>query len=129
MIAFTPTDEFFAKGCYGIDGAREVPTIGQNDKNDFLTRLFSEARANIAAENEAFAPIKAQYDEVMAEVHQIIAGIATVEQAGEAMDKLLKLDHALTSKKEASTLLSGKANALGFVWDKANKQYIQPEAK
>lgn len=129
VMSFTPTDEFFAKGCYGIDGQREIPTIGINDRNDFLTRLFDEAKANIAAENEAFAPIKAQYDTVMVEVHKIVDDVKTVEEANEAAGKLPKLDHALTSKKEASALLSNKAAALGFIWDKSVKEYKQPEAK
>lgn len=129
VMSFTPTDEFFAKGCYGIDGQREIPTIGINDRNDFLTRLFDEAKTNIAAENEAFAPIKAQYDMVMVEVHKIVDDIKTLEEANEAAGKLPKLDHALTSKKEASALLSNKAAALGFIWDKSVKEYKQPEAK
>ena len=128
-INFTPTDEFFAKGCYGIEGAREVPAIGPNDKNDFLTRLFNEAKANIASENEAFAPVKEQYDAVMVEVNNIVNAITTVEEANAAAQTLPTLDHALTSKKEASAMLNAKATELGFVWDKTAKAYKVPEAK
>jgi len=129
IVSFTPTDEFFAKGCYGIDGQREIPTIGIHDKNDFLTRLFDEARANIAAENDAFAPVKAQYDVVMAEVHKIVDAVKTVEEANAAAKSLPNLEHALTSKKEASALLSDRAAKLGFIWDKPVKKYRLPEAK
>lgn len=129
ILSFTPESEFFAKGCYGIDGQREVPAIGPNDKNDFLTRLFEEARKNIEAENEAFAPIKEQYDAVMIEVNKIIDGIETAEDATAAAASLPKLDHALTSKKEALGLLTAKASALGLVWVKADKVYKQAEAK
>lgn len=128
-INFTPTDEFFAKGCYGIEGMREIPTIGPNDKNDFLTRLFNEARANIEADNAAFAPVKEQYDAVMLEVSKIIDGITTVDEATAAAQTLPTLEHALTSKKEASAMLNAKATELGFVWDKTAKAYKVPEAK
>lgn len=123
VINFTPTDEFFAKGCYGIDGQREVPTIGLTDKNDCLTRLFEEAKANIAAENDAFIPIKEQYDAVMADAREIIASVSTVEEANAAAEMLPKLDHALTSKKEIGALLNARAKELGFVWDKESKSY------
>lgn len=128
-INFTPTDEFFAKGCYGIEGQREIPTIGASDKNDFLTRLFEEAKANIAAESNAFAPLKEQYDAVMNEVGKIIDGIKTVDDANTAVETLPTFEHALTSKKEASAMLNAKASELGFVWDRKAKAYKIPEAK
>ena len=128
VVNFTPTDEFFAKGCYGIDGQREVPTIGLTDKNDFLTRLFDEARANIDAENDAFIPIKEQYDAVMADAREIIAAINTAEEANAAAEILPNLEHALTSKKECSALLNERAKEIGLVWDKTNKKYISNEA-
>lgn len=128
VVNFTPTDEFFAKGCYGIDGQREVPTIGLTDKNDFLTRLFDEARANIDAENDAFIPIKEQYDAVMADAREIIAAINTAEEANAAAEILPNLEHALTSKKECGALLNERAKEIGLVWDKTNKKYISSEA-
>lgn len=128
VVNFTPTDEFFAKGCYGIDGQREVPTIGLTDKNDFLARLFDEARANIDAENDAFIPIKEQYDAVMADAREIIAAINTAEEANAAAEILPNLEHALTSKKECGALLNERAKEIGLVWDKTNKKYISSEA-
>jgi hypothetical protein len=128
VVNFTPTDEFFAKGCYGIDGQREVPTIGPTDKNDFLARLFDEARANIDAENDAFIPIKEQYDAVMADAREIIAAINTAEEANAAAEILPNLEHALTSKKECGALLNERAKEIGLVWDKTNKKYISSEA-
>lgn len=128
VVNFTPTDEFFAKGCYGIDGQREVPTIGLTDKNDFLARLFDEARANIDAENDAFIPIKKQYDAVMADAREIIAAINTAEEANAAAEILPNLEHALTSKKECGALLNERAKEIGLVWDKTNKKYISSEA-
>lgn len=124
VVTFTPTQEFFAKGCYGIEGQFNVPTVGPNDKNEFLTNLFAKARANIAAENDAFAHLKEKYDEVMAKVNEIVSGIKTVEDANAAATSIPAMEHALTSKKEASALLSAKTKELGFTWDKDNKTYV-----
>ena len=123
IISFTPTDEFFAKGCFGIEGQREIPTLGVNDKNDFITRLFDEAKANIEADNATFAPMLEQYEKVMADVETIINNIETVEQANEALAALPAMEHALTSKREASAMLSAKTSELGFELDKKAKAY------
>lgn len=123
VVTFTPTQEFFAKGCYGIEGQFNVPTVGPSDKNEFLTNLFEKARANIAAENDAFAPLKEKYDEVMAKVNEIVAGIKTAEDATKAATDIPNLEHSLTSKKEASVLLQAKAKELGLTWDKKSKSY------
>ena len=127
IISFTPTDEFFAKGCFGIEGQREIPSLGVNDKNDFITRLFDEARANIEADNATLAPMLGQYEKVMMDAQCIIDSIETVEQANEALKTLPTMKHALTSKKEVSAMLSAKTSELGFVLDKKTKVYALKE--
>lgn len=127
VVSFTPTQEFFAKGCYGIEGQFTVPAVGPSDKNEFITNLFEKARANIEADKEAFEPLKEQYNAVMAQVCGIIDGIHTVDDANEAAVSIPALEHALTSKKEAGAMLQAKAKELGFVWDKAAKAYKAAE--
>lgn len=127
VICFTPEQEFFAKGCHGIVGRRPIPAIGPNDKNDFLTRLFDEAKANIAAENEAFAPLREQYEHVMVEVTEIVENIHDLESADAAAKAIPALEHALTSKKEASEMLKNKTARLGFKWSKEAGCYINTE--
>ena len=124
VVTFTPTQEFFAKGCYGIEGQYSIPTVGANEKNDFLTNLFEKARANIEADNKTFAPQKEQYDTVMQTVNEIVSSISTVEEATAAITDLESLEHALTSKKEASALLAAKTKELGFTFDKKSKSYV-----
>ena len=127
VICFTPEQEYFAKGCHGVEGQMVVPTLGPNDTNDFITRLFEKAKANIAAENDVFAPMKEQYDIVMQEVRTALDGITTLEEINEAVADFQNLDHALTSKKEASSLLNKKARELGFVFDKNAGGYVVKE--
>lgn len=129
VINFTPQQEFFAKGCYGIEGQFLIPTVGAADPNNFLTLLFEKARANIEAEATAFSPVKAQYEEAMTAARAIVGGIATVDDANKAAAQLPTLFHALTSKKEASALLQNKAKELGFAWDKIVKAYYDTAAE
>ena len=125
IVCFTPEQEFFAKGCHGIGGRYPVPQLGSNDSNDFLTRLFKKAKENIAAENEAFAPIREQYDKTMTRVGEIIEGIHDIETANAAIESITVLEHALTSKKEASTMLKAKADSLGLRYTKEG--YVSKE--
>ncbi len=123
VISFTPTEEYFAKGCYGIEGSFQVPALKQTDSNNFLTQLFDMAKKNIASENEAFAPVKEEYELTMTKVREIIAGINSIESANQAAVDIPALPHALTSKKEASAMLQAKTKELGYVWDKTEKTY------
>lgn len=123
VVSFSPTQEYFAKGCYGIEGQFVIPNIGANDKNDFLANLFAQAHKNIDDEAQAFAPVKADYEKAMAESKAIIDAVKSADDANAAVKKVLKLEHALTSKKEASALLAAKATELGFVFDKGTKKY------
>lgn len=123
VVSFTPTDEYFAKGCYGIDGQMEIPTLGAEDKNDFLTRLFEKAKENIQAENEAFAPVQKEYEVAMIEAKEIVDGIDSVAKANDAVQALANMKHALTSKKESRALLMQRVKELGYVLNKETKQY------
>ena len=123
VICFTPEQEYFAKGCHGIQGKIAIPTLGPDDKNDFLTRLFEQAKANIQAENEAFAPVREQYDAAMAHANEIVRGVADVDSANAALAALQTLNHALTSKKEAAALLKAKTESLGLKFDRVLNSY------
>lgn len=122
-ISFTPEQEFFAKGCYGIEGRKEIPTLSPTDKNDFLTRLFDEAKENLRKESEVFLPVKQKYEEVMEQAKDIVEAAQTADDVNKAVEELQKLDHALTSKKESALLLHEKATSLGLTYDKTSKTY------
>ena len=128
VISFTPETEFFAKGCYGIEGAREIPTLAPTDANDFLTRLVDEARANIEADNEAFAPMREQYDAAMSAVSDILSTITDADTAMQAASAISSLNHALTSLKEARALLKEKTDSLGLKYSRESGGYVKAEA-
>lgn len=125
VICFTPEQEFFAKGCHGIKGKIPVPELDSTSTNDFIARLFDKAKANIAAESEAFAPLKEQYELVMASVREMVDTVVDVETANRAAKDIPALAHALTSKKEAAALLKAKTASLGLVYRNSAGGYIK----
>lgn len=123
-IGFTPEQEYFAKGCHGISGRLEIPELSAEVPNDFMTRLFNKAKANIAAEAEVFAPQREQYELIMAQVRDTISTITDLEALNNAAAYIPAMDHVLTSKKEAAMLLNARAAELGFVFSRDAGAYI-----
>ena len=124
MIGFSPTEEYFAKGCYGISGVREVPTLSQGVQNDFLTRLFDECRRNIAEEMNALQPLQEAYNAIMEKFNPMIANAGDAAALNEALREITDAEHALTSKKELGALLTAKAKELNLKYDKGQKAYV-----
>lgn len=124
MIGFTPTDEYFAKGCYGVSGVRKVSTLGETDKNDFITRLFAEANANIAKDNDFFKAEREEYDAVMEKGKKLIESWTKPEQFTNGSSELNKLPHKLTSLVELKAICKERIASLGFVWDREKKAYV-----
>ena len=129
---FTPTDEYFAKSCYGISGVHEVP-FGDKVKNDFLTRLFAQAKANIAADNAFFKAQRDAYDQAMAEGQKLIEEIVTCEQASGFTAKVKALKHSLTSLEELRTQFKEHLDKIGIKWNRETGKYEyinkQPQAE
>lgn len=128
-ITFTPSEQFFAKGCYGIEGTKNIPTLTPNDTNDFITKLFSKAKECIEEENNMFIPIREKYEKAMEAANAIINNVQTLDDINAAIDSMSSLEHELTSKKEARKLLADKATSMGFDFDKETKKYIDPKKK
>ena len=126
-ICFTPEQEYFAKGTHGIHGRREIPVLEETTPNDFMIRLFDEARRNIKAEADVFAPQKVQYEAVMEEVRALVEKLATVDDMNQALDVIQHTEHALTSKKESGVLLNTKAAELGYKYSRSAGGFIEKE--
>lgn len=127
MICFSPEQEYFAKGTHGITGRIPLPVLGDETPNTFMADLFATARKNIIAENESYAPMRKQYDEVMATVREIIDHVDDADTATSAAKNLPDLPHVLTSKKEASALLKAKTDSLGLRYSKEAGGYVVRE--
>ena len=125
VICFSPEQEYFAKGCHGITGQIAVPELGPTDENNFISKLFDIAKANIAAEAEAYAPIKAQYEAVMETVRKMLESVTDAESANKVSTDIQALAHASTSLKESSKMLKDKAASIGLVYSKSAAGFIK----
>lgn len=127
-LGFTPTEQYSAKSAYGIKGLIEVPELAEGEPNDFLAKLFTKVRANLAAETKALAPEKAKYEAAMVEAREFINNVEKPEDVSECLKAIDGIDHALTSKKEAQAILKTKMAELGIIYDKAKKAYVRKES-
>ena len=125
VVCFSPDQEYFAKGCHGITGQITVPELGPNDENNFITKLFDQAKANIAAESEAYAPVKEQYDRVMETARVMVEKITDADSALQVMNDVMALEHASTSEKECSKMISDKAKSLGLKYSKSALGFVK----
>ena len=126
-VCFSPEQEYFAKHCHGVEGRIEIPELGPNVINNFIAKeVFDKAKANIAAEAEAFELAKKQYELVMNTVREMVNTVVDIETANRAAKDIPTLAHALTSKKEASAMLKEKADSLGLKYTKEG--YVRKEA-
>lgn len=121
---FSPTESYFAKGCYGISGLLKIPVLSEGEPNRFLTDLFAMARKNIAEENKVFEMDKAKYNAAMEEAHEIVRELDGIEEIKTTTERLKQIDHALTSEREAKALLAERLKELGIRWDKERKEYV-----
>lgn len=116
VAGFSPTDEYFAKGCYGISGVKDIP-FGDNVINNFLTRLFEEANKTLAQDKEFFAEEHEKYNAAMEEGKKLIEAIKTPEDATKFATEVKEINHCLTSLAELRQIFKDKIKELGFVWD------------
>ena len=128
-IGFSNCERYFAKGTRGIHGVWQVPELGPDKPNDFLTRLFAQYNALSAAEVAQNAEEQEAYEAAMAEGREIVAGITDADSANAAMSKIKAVNHALTSKKEVNAAFNDKIKELGLFYDKVLKKYTPAPAE
>ena len=128
-IGFSNCERYFAKGTRGIHGVWQVPELGPDKPNEFLTRLFAQYNALSAAEVAQNAEEQEAYEAAMAEGREIVAGITDADSANAAMSKIKAVNHALTSKKEVNAAFNAKIKELGLFYDKVLKKYTPAPAE
>nr|DAU96471.1 MAG TPA: AAA domain protein [Caudoviricetes sp.] len=129
MIGFTPTDEYFAKGCFGVHGVMQIPELAPGQKCTFLTDLFKVAQEKISEEAQIYSAEKAEYDKAMQAGKEAIQNIKDPFSAQLAADAIGQIHHALTSKAEIKKLFLARLKELGLKYDKEKKAYVLADAK
>lgn len=124
VLGFTPTEEYFAKGSYGINGIIKVPKLDDDKPNNLLTQLFEKARQEIAEESKIYEADKKAYQAVMKKGKKIIEGIEDAEGAEKAVSEIKKLDHILTSKRELNAVFQQQIRQIGVTFDKESGKYV-----
>lgn len=122
-MGFSPTEAYFAKGCYGIHGLIRVPQLEEDVPNDLLTHLFAAARENIAKETQQYGKAREAYEQAMAAGRALVGEVEDGPSATGAMGKIKAIPHALTSEREVKALFSARVKELGLVWNKEARQY------
>ncbi len=117
-IGFTNCERYFAKATYGIQGIRRIKELQQEDKNDFLTRLFQEVQKNIEKETEIFEKEREAYEALMSSFDFEHTEINTL------MEQIAYAKHILTSKAELRAKFKEKVKKEGYVFDAETKKYI-----
>ena len=117
-IGFTNCERYFAKGTHGIQGIRRIKELEQQDKNDFLTKLFEEVQKNIEKETEAFEKEREAYEALMASFDFEHTEINTLTE------QIINTEHILTSKAELRAKIRQKAKKEGYVFDAETKKYV-----
>lgn len=123
-VFFAPEETFFAKRCFGIQPRYAVPDLAPGEPNDFFTRLFEEAKANIQADADAFSEAKSKYADAIAKGREIVSGVTDAETATAAGESIQRLEHALTSLMEIKTMFARRLQEIGLTWSKARQAYV-----
>lgn len=128
MIGFSPTDEYFAKGCFGITGVMPVPTLQPGQPNDFMTRLFQAAQQRISDESQIYQGERYAYNAAMEHGKAAIETVTDPDTAKAASDIISGLSHALTSKQELRVLLNRRLKEKGIQYNKNARCFEKVEA-
>lgn len=129
MIGFTPTEEYFAKGCFGVSGLRQVPELADGQPNTFLSDLFRSAQQSIDQEMERYSGERTAYQKAMDSGHAILDSVVDPDTAQAAKNALAALEHSLTSKAELWAMFKAKTKEAGLKFDKEINGYVLDDAK
>ncbi len=129
VIGFTPTDEYFAKGCFGVSGVMQVPELRMGQPNTLLTGLFASAQQQIAEEAKVYEAEREAYRTAMEQGRAAIASIVDPETASAATDLISNLLHALTSKTELRRMFKARLDEVHLKWDKEAGAYVLDDAE
>jgi hypothetical protein len=123
VAGFSPTEEYFAKGCFGVSGMHKLPRLDDNVQNDFLTNLFAQMKQSIAEENKIYEAEKKKYGKAMEAGKKLVENIKDLATANSFSKDIDTVGHALTSRKEIGAIAKAHIAELGFKWNREKKAY------
>lgn len=123
QIGFTPTDEYFAKGCFGISGVQQIPDLRPGQPNTFLADLFRDAQQRISEDGKIYEQERERYRSAMEHGMAAISAVEDPESAAAARAELSGMEHAMTSKVELMAAFKAKLAERRLKWNKGAGVY------
>ena len=122
-IGFTPTEQYYAKGAYGIRGLYEIPDLSDGAKNNYLEVLFSSVRTTLINEKLQGDEDQIKYNNAMQIGLAFVEAIEKPEDVQVALDNFKGIKHCLTSDAELKAALKRKMSELSIVYNRSSKAY------
>lgn len=114
-LGFNNCDRYYAKGTHGVHGVYEIPELSNGSKNDFITQLFKQIKADLNAETEEFN----KYTQTIEKLKIGVLNAKNKDDINKAYNEIATAEHHLTSKEELWFALNEKAKELGVSYDKS----------
>ncbi|MEG1686006.1 MAG: ATP-binding protein [Bacteroides sp.] len=123
-LTFDPTEEYYAKNTCNLPTVIKLPTVVDNTgiatgENNFFNSIFDaykkQQKNNIERTSE--------FEDLIYMIKEDINDVSRLEEINELTKKFYGFQHIYNSKIIAAKLLNEKAKSLGFVLNKATKQY------
>ena len=112
LIGFTPTENYYAKGCFGIFGESKIPLLDEGTPNEYLAKLFAQMQNTISEESRSYEQEKAVYAQAVAQGRALIDEIIDAATANAFTEKFNSISYALTSYQEIRALAKVKLTEL-----------------
>jgi hypothetical protein len=124
VITFGNNERHFGKCCHGIPPSITIPQFDEDKPNNLLTRIFDRVNENIRKDAEKVEQAKAEYNDVIVKISEIISAITDVTTAKEAAENLKNIEHKLTSLTESQIMFRRKLEKLNLKYNKETGDYV-----
>lgn len=119
-IGFSNCDRYYAKGTHGIHGVYEIPALGKESKNTFLTDLIGKVIGDMTSENNEYT----EYQKLMGNLLPKIKGALNAKELNGVYEVIKSAKHVSTSKNELWNALNERAKEVGAIYGKERNMFI-----
>lgn len=124
-IAFTPTEQYYAKDCLNLPEIIKVPktiddkgeAVGKNNFFDNVIKTYVEGQKERIKRNHDF-------ENLIAGVKVKMDMVEDVDELNTLTSTLSDIDHIYNSKLVIGQMLNAKAKEIGAKWNAAKKEYV-----
>jgi hypothetical protein len=131
VLSLENNERHYGKATHGVPLTLPIPDLGHYDngrwvetqKNDLLTKVFSQIQENIKSESEEYEAEKESYSDVM-NYFTLTINSMTFETVVDVQEAIKSAKHSLTSASEIKALFKEKLKLLGIKWNAEEKKYV-----